>query len=308
MSSALLDKIKGKNIKGKILAEPRIGVASSISSKGFHKLMYREWGKPFVPTVSEDTIPVMCLHGLTRNSRDFDDLARAFAPTRRVICPDTVGRGHSDWLRTHEDYNLPQYNLDVAVIAARTRAVHYDVIGTSLGGLQGIILASMDRSPIRRLVINDVAPEIPLDALKRLSEYLGENPLFDDLEHVETYIREKYSSFKPMNDANWKEMAEYSTIKTDEGYRLAYDPAIAENYNRYWLLMHFNVWSHWETITCPVLVIRGTESDFLTEPLMEKMKKTLPHAEFIEFEGVGHTPTLNSKEQIDPILEWLNKD
>jgi pimeloyl-ACP methyl ester carboxylesterase len=171
----------------------------------------------------------------------------------------------------------------------------------------GIILASMDRSPIRRLVINDIAPEIPMVALQRLSQYLGENPLFEDLEQVEAYIREKYASFKPMNDANWKAMAENSALKSDAGYRLTYDPAIAENYRRYWLLMHFNVWNYWKRLTCPVLVIRGTESDFLTDPLVEKMKRTLPHAEFIEFTGVGHTPTLNSKEQIDPIREWLNR-
>ncbi|MFT7492045.1 MAG: pimeloyl-ACP methyl ester carboxylesterase [Pseudohongiellaceae bacterium] len=308
MSSSLFEKITGNNQKGKGVVQPRIGVANSISSKGFHKLIYREWGEPFVPGVSEDTIPVICLHGLTRNSRDFDQLAEVFASTRRVICPDTVGRGHSDWLRTHDDYNLPQYNLDVAVIAARTRAVHYDIIGTSLGGLMGIILASMDRSPIRRLVINDIAPEIPMAALQRLSHYLGENPLFTDLGQVETYIREKYSSFKPMNDDNWKAMAENSALKSEEGYRLTYDPAIAKNYHRYWLLMHFNVWNYWKSITCPVLVIRGTESDFLTPSLVNKMKQTLPHAEFIEFEGVGHTPTLNAKEQIDPILEWLNRE
>ncbi len=288
--------------------EPRIGVANSISSKGFHKLVYREWGESKKPGIEEASFPVMCIHGLTRNSRDFDELAQRFASSRRVICPDIVGRGHSDWLRTPEDYNLPQYNLDAAVIAAQAECVQYDIIGTSLGGLMGIILASMDRSPIRRLVINDIAPEVPMVALQRLSHYLGENPLFEDLAQVESYIRDKYAPFKPMTNANWEAMAEYSSFKTDQGYRLAYDPAIAENYQRYWLLMYFNVWNYWENITCPVLVCRGTESDFLTEPLMERMQRTLPHAEFIEFKGAGHTPSLNAKEQINPILEWLDKD
>jgi pimeloyl-ACP methyl ester carboxylesterase len=308
LSSSILKKVKVPKKTVKKVVGPRIGVANSISSKGFHKLVYREWGEPKQPNVIEDSIPVMCLHGLTRNSRDFDELAQRFAPTRRVICPDTVGRGHSDWLRAHDDYNLPQYNLDVAVIAAKARAAQYDIIGTSLGGLMGMILASMDRSPIRRLVINDIAPEVPMVALQRLSQYLGENPLFENLQQVEDYIRSKYGSFKPMNNKNWSTMAEHSSFETDEGFRLSYDPAIAENYHRYWLLMHFNVWSFWESITCPVLVCRGTESDFLTESLMERMQRTLPHAEFIEFDGVGHTPTLNSKEQIDPIVKWLNKE
>lgn len=303
-----MSKKKVRKKKTETTIKPRIGVANSISSKGFHKLVYREWGQPKEPDTFEDTVPLMCLHGLTRNSRDFDELAEKLSASRRVICPDTVGRGHSDWLRTHDDYNLPQYNLDVAVIAAQADAAQYDIVGTSLGGLMGIILASMDRSPIRRLVINDIAPEVPMVALQRLSHYLGENPLFQSLKEVETYIREKYSPFKPMTNANWKSMAKYSSFKTDEGYRLAYDPAIAENYRRYWLLMYFNVWNYWEEITCPVLVCRGTESDFLTEPLMERMQRTLPHAEFIEFDGVGHTPSLNAKGQIEPIKEWLDKE
>ena len=288
--------------------KPRAGVATSISSKGFHNLVYQEWGEPKEHGEYEEVPPVMCLHGLTRNSRDFDALAKNLSTDRRVVCPDTVGRGYSDWLRTHEDYNLPQYNLDVAVVAARANLVQYDIVGTSLGGLMGIILASMDRSPIRRLVVNDIAPEIPMVALQRLSHYLGENPLFDNLQEVEAYIREKYEPIKPMKKANWKAMAKHSSFKTDEGFRMAYDPSIAENYNRYWLLMYFNIWEYWENITCPVLVLRGTESDFLTESLQERMQRELPHVEFIEFKGVGHTPSLNSKKQIEPIREWLDKD
>ena len=299
---------KGTAANNKSNTKPRVGVANSISSKGFHNLVYRAWGERKEPGEFEDTVPVMCLHGLTRNSRDFDELAKSLSVDRRVICPDTVGRGHSDWLRAHEDYNIPQYNLDVAVIAARTNLVQYDIVGTSLGGLMGIILASMDRSPIRRLVVNDIAPEIPMVALQRLSHYLGENPLFDTLKETEAYIREKYSPIKPMNNKHWKAMTKHSSFKTEEGYRLAYDPSISENYRRYWLLMYFNIWEYWEKITCPVLVCRGTESDFLTEALMERMERELPHVEFIEFEGVGHTPSLNSKAQINPIQKWLDKD
>ncbi len=282
--------------------------ANSISSKGFHTLAYRYWRcKQDLPEDKRKR-PVMCLHGLTRNSRDFDDLAKELSKNRSVVCPDTVGRGHSDWLRSPEDYNLSQYNLDVSVIAASASINRYDIVGTSLGGLMGIVLAGMDRSKIRRLVINDIAPEIPMWALQRLSQYLGENPLFQSLKEVETYMREKYAPIKPMSDRNWRKMAKHGTMRTEEGYRLAYDPSIAQNYRRYWLLMYFNIWEFWEKIQCPVLVLRGTESDFLTEQLVNRMKSTLPHAEFIDFEGVGHTPSLNSKEQIKPIVDWLNKD
>jgi len=261
---------KATTVKRKPQIKPRVGVASSISSKGFHNLVYQEWGDPKELGEYEEIPPVMC---------------KDLSADRRVVCPDTVGRGYSDWLREHEDYNLPQYNLDVAVVAARANLLQYDIIGTSLGGLMGIILASMDRSPVRRLVVNDIAPEIPMVALQRLSHYLGENPLFDNLKEVEAYIREKYEPIKPMKKAQWKAMAKHSSFETDEGYRLAYDPSISENYNRYWLLMYFNIWEYWENITCPVLVLRGTESDFLTEALKERMERELPHVEFLEFEG-----------------------
>jgi len=299
---------KKNKVDPSILKQPNLEVANSISSKGFHKLFFREWESDINDDDTALLPSVICLHGLTRNSRDFDTFARDLSKKRRVICPDTVGRGHSDWLRDKADYNLSQYNLDVAVIAAKAGIVRdYDLVGTSLGGLMGIILASMDRSPIRRLVVNDIAPEIPMGALQRLSHYLGEDPTFSTIEEVDDYIRVQYAPFGPMSDDDWREMANYSSFKTELGYKLAYDATISKNYERYWMLTYFNIWDYWKQITCPVLVIRGTDSDFLTEELMEKMKDTLPHAEFIEFEGVGHTPTLKSKEQIDPIKEWLNK-
>lgn len=277
----------------------------SISSKGFHTLAYRDW-QCKLPEKKQKT-PTICLHGLTRNCRDFDVLAKTLSKDRRVICPDTVGRGNSDWLRSAEDYTLPQYNLDVSVITAKADVQNYDIVGTSLGGLMGIILAGMDRTKVRRLIVNDIAPEIPMWALQRLSKYLGENPLFKNLKEVEAYIRKNYSQIKPMTNRNWRNIARHSSMKTSEGYRLAYDPTISQNYRRYWLLMYFNIWEYWENIECPVLVLRGLDSDFLTDELVEKMKDTLPQVEFIDFKGVGHTPSLNSKDQINPILDWLNK-
>ncbi len=276
----------------------------SISGKGFHRIAYRDWGRVKSPET------VFCLHGLTRNAYDFDNLAKVLSVNRRVICPDIVGRGNSDWLPSHEDYNLPQYNLDIAVLAAKTARNSngvFDLIGTSLGGLMGIILASMQNSPVKRLVINDIAPEVPYSALKRLSQYLGEDPFFDNLVQAEAYLREKYAPFSPMSDKNWRRMTKHSTRKSGDGFRLAYDPAISENYRRYWLLMYFSLWNYWDKINCPVLILRGKESDFLTEPLLSRMTDALPHADVVEFDGVGHTPSLNSAEQINSIVNWLNK-
>jgi len=281
--------------------EPIDRHARSIGRHGYHQIAYRDWGDP----EAEET--VFCVHGLTRNSRDFDPLARVLARSRRVICPDLVGRGGSDWLSDPTDYHLLQYNLDFTVLEARIGAGSFDWIGTSLGGLMGISLAGIANSPIRRLVVNDIAPEVPFSALRRVTSYMGENYRFPDLAAVETHLRTTLAPFGPMTDADWRRMAETSSVPSEQGYRMAFDPGILRNFRRYWLIVHFNLWRYWEKITCPVLILRGTESDFLTRPLLDRMLRLLPHAEVIEFEGVGHTPTLNAPEQIDPVVAWLDE-
>lgn len=280
--------------------EPRDCCARSIGRHGYHRIAYRDWGDP------EAAETVFCIHGLTRNSHDFDALARRLAGTRRVICPDLVGRGRSDSLADPTDYHLLQYNLDFTVLEARIGAESFDWIGTSLGALMGISLAGIANSPIRRLVVNDIAPEVPFSALRRVTSYMGRRYEFPDLAAVEAHLRTTLAPFGPMTDADWRRMAKTSSVEAEDGYHMAYDPGILQNFRRYWLLVHFNLWRYWEKITCPVLILRGTESDFLTRPLLERMLRRLPHAEVIEFEGVGHTPTLNAPEQIDPVIDWLN--
>lgn len=278
---------------------PHEAAVRSIGRQGFHTIAYLDWGDPDAADV------VFCVHGLSRNSHDFDPLARVLSASRRVICPDLAGRGRSDWLRDSSDYNILQYNLDLTVLAARIGAERFDWIGTSLGGLMGIALAGLPNSPIRRLVINDVAPEIPAQALRRLALYLGDKHLFPSLGALEAHLRESLAPFGPMTDADWRRMAETSSTAVEQGYRLAYDPGIAQNLRRYWLLLHANLWRYWDRISCPVLILRGTASDFLTPLLLERMLRRLPHAEVIEFEGVGHAPTLNARVQIDPVAAWL---
>ncbi len=289
----------GEDSSAVISEEPEEDWVQSIGRHGYHRIVYRDWGDPAAPET------IFCVHGLTRNSRDFDPLARVLATNRRVICPDLAGRGRSDWLADPADYHLQQYNLDLTVLAARIAAKSFDWIGNSLGALIGISLAGAENSPVRRLVINDIAPEVPFAALSRVTRYMGESYCFETLDAVEAHLRQTLSPFGPMTDADWRRMARNSAVASGDGYSLAFDPEICQNFRRYWLLVHFNLWRYWENITCPVLILRGTESDFLTKPLLDKMLRRLPHAEMIEFEGVGHTPTLNAPEQIEPVVSWF---
>lgn len=277
----------------------RSGKIRCISPHGFHDMAYRDWGDPNAAS------RVVCVHGLTRNAHDFDPLAARLAKESRVICADLAGRGNSDWLDDPTNYNLMQYNMDMTVLTSHFGHDSVDWIGTSLGGLIGISLAGMNNSPIRRLIVNDIAPEIPYAALRRITSYAGQQQVFDTLEDFEAHLRDTLKPFAPMTDADWSSMARNSSVPTTQGYRAHHDPRIMQNFRNYFFFMHFNLWKFWEKITCPVLILRGADSDFLPRTLLDKMIKRLPHAEFLEFEGVGHTPTLNANEQIEPIATWL---
>ena len=287
----------------KYVPAPRTGSVLCLNSKAYHRIVYQDWGN----IDSKET--VFCLHGLTRNSHDFDAIAHRMARKRRVICPDAAGRGKSDWLPNHEDYQIPQYNNDFNTLVAHIGCEQFDILGTSLGGMMGMILAAMPNTPIRRLIINDVAPEVPHSAMARLGSYLHLAPFFKNLDEVEAHLRKTLAPFNPMTDEDWQHLALTSSYEADGGYRLAFDPDISNTYGRrYWYLMYFNLWKYWVRIKCPVLILRGKKSDFLTDHLCERMLRKLPHANLIEFENTGHTPTLNAQEQIDPVIKWLDKN
>jgi pimeloyl-ACP methyl ester carboxylesterase len=281
------------------MGSPATGFVRSLGRHGFHRVAYREWGH-----ASQET--VMCVHGLTRNNRDFDPLAAALSTRFHVVCPDLVGRGASDWLTDPSDYHLAQYNIDLTVLCARFGLEQVDWVGTSLGALCGMSLAGIENSPIRRLVVNDIAPDVPMAAIRRVSRYLSVRYRFQNLEEVEAHLRETYEGFGPMADADWRRMARTSAVTAEDGgLRLRFDPEVGRNFRNYWLLTHFHLWKFWDRIRCPILILRGTNSDFLTDPLLEQMVRRQPEAKVIEFNGIGHVPTLNVPEQIDPVVAWL---
>ncbi len=280
----------------------RQGRVRCVSHHGFHDMAFRDRGAEDAPQLA------FCIHGLTRNGRDFDRFAAALAASHRTVCPDLAGRGDSDWLRDPADYNLLQYNMDLTVLAARFGRAEFDLIGTSLGGLMGIALAGLPGSPIRRLVVNDVAPEIPLAAWTRVAAYGRTELRFDSLAEVEAHLRQTLAPFGPMTDADWARMAQTSIRQDGTVIRLHHDPAIFQNFRRFGAMFAFDLWHQWDRIRCPVLILRGRNSDFLTDHLLEKMCSRLPHAEVLEFDNVGHTPTLNAPVQIDPVLDWLRSE
>ncbi|MDF1553120.1 MAG: alpha/beta hydrolase [Deferrisomatales bacterium] len=266
---------------------------------GFHRVAYHEWGDPDCERV------VVCAHGLTRNGRDFDALAKALSDCCRVVCPDMAGRGQSEWLSYPQDYGYPVYLGDAAALVARLGARRVDWVGTSMGGLIGMLLAANPGTPVRRLVLNDVGPFIPKRALERIAAYVGNAPAFHDLGSVEAYLREVHAPFGSLSDEQWRHLAEHSTrVLPDGTFALHYDPAIGTTL-RAAPFQDVDLWAVWDAVRCPTLVLRGADSDLLMPEVAAEMARRGPRAQVVEVAGVGHAPALLAPDQIERIRSWL---
>src|SRR5579872_3997433 len=266
---------------------------------GFHRVVYSQWDGPAgAPTL-------LCMHGLTRNGKDFDVVAQALSSRYRVICPDAPGRGRSAHLAAPEDYSYPLYVADLATLIARLDVESLDWLGTSMGGLIGMMIAAQPGSPIRRLVINDIGGFIPKAALERIGSYVGLDPSFPSLEAMEQAVRQNYATFGPLTDAEMRRLTEASAERRPDGsYGFAYDPRIAIAFKAA-PFQDVDLWRVWDAITCPVLLLRGETSYVLPRAVAEEMTRRGPKAKLVEFAGVGHAPALFSEEQIAPIREFL---
>ena len=273
-----------------------------LSPSGLHQVHYTEWGARDNPRM------VVCVHGLTRNCRDFDALAQALENDFRVVCPDVVGRGKSDWLADKQFYGLPQYMADMTSLLARLTADGEREIlwvGTSMGGMIGMMLASLPHTPLRKLVLNDVGTLIPKASLERIGKYVGKAPAFKTLEETNLYVRTVSAPFGPLTDAQWDHLTRHNAKQTPEGlWTMNYDPGIAVPFQKE-PINDIELWGQYDCIRCPALLLRGADSDLLLKDTAFAMTQRGPKARLVEFPGVGHAPMLMAQDQIQAVTDFL---
>ncbi len=279
-------------------SEPRTCHFDGLSPHGFHRVRYYEWGDPANLEVA------ICVHGLSRNGRDFDVLGEALAPTHRVLAIDMPGRGQSDWLADANDYVFPTYVAMLTALIARSGADTVSWVGTSMGGLLGMVLAAQAKTPVTRLVVNDAGPKLEPAALERIRTYVGLDPTFATYAETDAYIRAVSKPFGTLTDAQWEHLTRTSVAQRANGrWGLTYDPGIAVPFRT--AAAPVDLWPLWDAIRCPTLVLRGAESDLLSSATALEMTERGPRARILEFAGVGHAPMLLAQDQWQPVVAFL---
>lgn len=267
---------------------------------GLYHMAYREWGDPANPRV------LLCVHGLTRNSLDFERMAQSLSSHYRVIAPDVVGRGESDSLVDPMGYNTVTYAADMITLIAHLNVPQVDWLGTSMGGMVAMLLAGQPNSPIRRLILNDVGPTLSLEALKRIVGYVGSPYEFADLETARRYVRLIFTPFALKTEADWDALI-VSTLKPlpNGGYRFNYDKNISKPLQAALLGTDINLWPMYDRIQCPTLLLHGELSDLLSPTTALEMTQRGPCATLKTVAGVGHAPMLMSDDQIALVRDFL---
>lgn len=286
------------------MTEAVIKTVQCISPAGLHTMAYKEWGDAHNPNV------LVCVHGVTRVSDDFDRMARELSETYRVVCPDIVGRGRSGHLKNPQYYVIPQYVSDMVTLLARLNAETVDWFGTSMGGLIGMALASLPENPIRKLVLNDIGPSINGAALSRIGDYIGQDVRFDTFEEAALYIRTISAGFGEHTDEEWRKLAT-DVLRQDEAgkWRRHYDLALALPFKLTTPEAASSaeqlLWAAYDAIQCQTLVVRGALSDLLLPATAEEMSRRGPRADVVEIPNVGHAPTFMHETQIDIARKFL---
>ncbi|MEO7150236.1 MAG: alpha/beta hydrolase [Burkholderiaceae bacterium] len=291
------------------MTEPRLSNVQCLDTRGLHRMAYWEWGDPANPRV------LVCVHGLTRQGRDFDTLARSLADTYRVVCPDVVGRGRSDRLADPGGYQIPAYLADMVTLLARLNATRLDWLGTSMGGLIGMLLAAQKGSPVHRLVLNDVGPKIEYEAVRRIGTYLGQPLRWGSVDEAADYLRSISAGFGPHTREQWLALTLPQLVREPgadgaaASYRSHYDLDIAVPFRTITpqaaAAGEAALWNAYDAIRCPTLVLRGAQSDLLTAQTAQAMTQRGPKARLLEIADVGHAPTLVVPSQIEAVREFL---
>lgn len=313
------------------MTEPTLHHVACHDAAGGHRMAYWQWGDAHSAHV------VLCVHGLTRQGRDFDALAQVLLARQtgdiRVVCPDIVGRGKSDWLVDPKGYQLPQYAADVIALISQLHSEQpigvLDYVGTSMGGLIGIAVAGSPSvplpSPIRRLVINDVGPTLDPAALKRIGTYVGQGGTYETLEAAADAMWALSSTFGPHSPAQWLDLSRHmvapAASRSPAGdakvaasgnagpYVLHYDPAIALPLRAMTAEAAAQgeavLWALYDGITAMTLLTRGAQSDLLARDTAIAMTSRGPRARLIEFDGVGHAPTFVAADQGAAVASFL---
>ncbi|MBA3592320.1 MAG: alpha/beta hydrolase [Polaromonas sp.] len=297
------------------MTEPTLNYLPCVDAAGGHRMAYWQWGDTANPHV------VVCVHGLSRQGRDFDVLADYIADQARVVCPDVAGRGQSDWLKDPMAYQVPQYAADMLSLLAQLNQqspiATLDWVGTSMGGLIGMAIAGQPGlplpAPVRKLVLNDVGPAIEWAAIQRIAAYLGKAGHFASLQQAADAMWAVSRSFGPHTPEQWlalsRPMVKPVPGAQDGSVMLHYDPAIAaavraatEESARQG---EAQLWALYDQIRAQVLILRGAESDLLSEETALAMTQRGPRARVVAFDGVGHAPTLVSEDQVSTISDFL---
>jgi pimeloyl-ACP methyl ester carboxylesterase len=296
------------------MTEPTLHFIHCPDAANGHRVAYWSWGHPETDHV------VLCVHGLTRQGRDFDVLARALCERAeragqrlRVVCPDVVGRGNSDWLADPMAYQVPTYAADMLTLIGHLRATKLDWVGTSMGGLIGMaVCAHLGTAGVRRLVLNDVGPTIEWQALQRIGQYLGRGGEFDSLQQAADALWAIASSFGPHTSAQWLALSRPMVKPVADGgdrLRLHYDPALALPFRQVTPEAAAQgqavMWQLYDSLALPTLLLRGAESDLLSPLTAQTMTQRGPRARLVQFAGVGHAPTLIADDQVRAVSDFL---
>ena len=302
--------------------QARLESVTCANPLGLHRMAYWEWGDPD----NEDV--VLCVHGLTRNGRDFDALAQRLAVRYRVVCPDIVGRGRSDWLPPGAPYGFPQYVADMLTLLARLQSRRLLWLGTSMGGLIALsLLAGLKLLPNSRnglgrgvgeqqiprlqgLVLNDVGPEVDTFGLARIVGYVAQPVRFASFPQAVEYVKVIAAGFGPHTQSQWEDLSRHVFVEHEGAYVKHYDLRLAEGLQvsidpMLASMMEASLWQAYETLDAPVLIVRGQHSDILSANLAERMRVRHPRAQLAELSGIGHAPSLVQDDQIDLLEAFI---